>query len=134
GEKLERHFGTPQDIEWAMDRAGKLWLVQSRDITTLYPLPPDLPDPETDLRVLFSANVAQGVFQPFTPMGLQTFRLLSSAFATLLGAPPRDVDAGADVPVIRDSGLRLWIDITEALRDPATRELPRRALSVMEAR
>jgi len=74
GEKLERHFGTPQDIEWAMDRAGKLWLVQSRDITTLYPLPPDLPDPETDLRVLFSANVAQGVFQPITPMGLQTRR------------------------------------------------------------
>src|SRR5207249_10898119 len=56
GEKLERHFGTPQDIEWAMDRAGKLWLVQSRDITTLYPLPPDLPDPETDLRVLFRSE------------------------------------------------------------------------------
>ena len=132
GEKLERHFGTPQDIEWAMDRAGKLWLVQSRDITTLYPLPPDLPDPETDLRVLFSANVAQGVFQPITPMGLQTFRLLSSAFASLVATAPADPDAG--VPVIRESGMRLWIDVTEALRDRAARELPIRALSVMEAR
>src|SRR5207245_4229196 len=37
-------------------------------------------------------------------------------------------------PVLRDSGLRLWIDVTEALRDRATRELPLRALSVMEAR
>jgi pyruvate,water dikinase len=28
-------FGGPQDIEWAYDRAGKLWLLQSRPITTL---------------------------------------------------------------------------------------------------
>ena len=130
--RVERHYGTPQDIEWAIDRSGKIWLVQSRAITTLYPLPANLPDPDVDLRVLFSANVAQGVFQPITPMGLQTFRLLSSAFATLLGRPPADPDAG--VAVVRESGMRLWIDVTAALRDPATRELPGRALSVMEAR
>ena len=123
GASVEARFGRPQDIEWAIDGAGKVWLVQSRDITTLYPLPPGLPDPDTDLRVLFSANVAQGVFQPITPMGLQTFRLLSSAFASLVATAPRDPDAG--VPVVRESGLRLWIDITEALRDPATREEPR---------
>ena len=28
-------LGGPQDIEWAFDRAGKLWLLQSRPITTL---------------------------------------------------------------------------------------------------
>jgi phosphohistidine swiveling domain-containing protein len=132
GEKVEAHFGTPQDIEWAIDRAGTLWLVQSRDITTLYPLPPGLPDPDAELRVLFSANVAQGVFQPMTPIGLQTFRLLSSAFASLVATAPADPDAG--VPVIRDSGMRLWIDITEALRDRAGRELVMRPLAVMEAR
>src|SRR5947208_14860118 len=72
GARIGEHFGRPQDIEWAIDRAGKLWIVQSRDITTLYPLPPNAPDDENDLRVYFSANVAQGVFDPFTPMGLQT--------------------------------------------------------------
>lgn len=29
----ERVFGGPQDVEWAFDRAGKLWLLQSRPVT-----------------------------------------------------------------------------------------------------
>ena len=131
GDRIERHFGRPQDIEWAVD-AERLWIVQSRDITTLYPLPAGLPDADRDMRVFLSANVAQGVFQPLTPMGLQTFRLLSTAFATAVGRPPQDVDAGASI--LKDSGLRLWIDLTPAIRNSATREIPVRALSVMEAR
>jgi phosphohistidine swiveling domain-containing protein len=132
GARIETHYGRPQDIEWAIDRAGALWIVQSRDITTLYPLPSDLPDPEIDLRVLFSANVAQGLFQPFTPMGLQTFRLIGSAFAGIVGKPPADPEAG--VPTTKTSGLRLWIDITPLVRDGAARHLAERVLSVMEAR
>jgi rifampicin phosphotransferase len=31
--RIERHFGRPQDIEWAMDGNGQLWIVQSRPIT-----------------------------------------------------------------------------------------------------
>jgi pyruvate, water dikinase len=31
---VEKHFGVPQDIEWALE-AGHLWLVQARPITTL---------------------------------------------------------------------------------------------------
>jgi phosphohistidine swiveling domain-containing protein len=34
--ELQAHFGTPQDIEWALDRAGKLWLLQSRPITRIH--------------------------------------------------------------------------------------------------
>lgn len=30
--KLEDHFGCPLDIEWALDEAGKLWIVQSRPL------------------------------------------------------------------------------------------------------
>ncbi|WP_368074306.1 PEP/pyruvate-binding domain-containing protein [Arthrobacter sp. 24S4-2] len=37
GSRVERHYGAPQDIEWAIDGADKLWLTQSRPITTLYP-------------------------------------------------------------------------------------------------
>jgi pyruvate,water dikinase len=32
--RVERHYGYPQDIEWAIDDGG-IWLVQSRPITTL---------------------------------------------------------------------------------------------------
>src|SRR5581483_783330 len=31
---VERHYGSPQDVEWAL-AAGRTWLVQSRPITTL---------------------------------------------------------------------------------------------------
>ena len=43
GERLQRLTGAPQDIEWAFDRDGLLWLLQSRAITTLFPLPRDAP-------------------------------------------------------------------------------------------
>jgi pyruvate,water dikinase len=33
GQRLERHFGKPQDIEWAID--DRLYLLQSRPVTTL---------------------------------------------------------------------------------------------------
>lgn len=33
-EKIEHHYGSPQDIEWAL-ADGRLWVVQSRPITTL---------------------------------------------------------------------------------------------------
>src|SRR5436309_1639134 len=132
GARIEEHFGRPQDIEWAIDRAGKLWIVQSRDITTLYPLPPNAPEDDEDLRVYFSANVAQGVFDPFTPMGLQTFRLLSSGFAAAIRRPVRDPAAGA--PLYAEAAMRVFIDVTRVLRDPFARELPGRVMSAMEFR
>jgi pyruvate,water dikinase len=33
GRKIERHYGRPQDIEWAFDKAGRLLLLQSRPET-----------------------------------------------------------------------------------------------------
>ena len=38
GDRVQRLFGTPQDVEWVIDAAGRIWLTQSRPITTLYPL------------------------------------------------------------------------------------------------
>ena len=34
GEIIEDHYGTPQDVEWAIER-GKVYIVQSRPITTI---------------------------------------------------------------------------------------------------
>ena len=33
--ELQAYFGTPQDIEWALDQAGQLWILQSRPITRI---------------------------------------------------------------------------------------------------
>ena len=133
GRRVAAHFETPQDIEFAVDRGGKLWLVQSRPITTLYPLPYGAPDPSRELLVYLSANVAQGMFEPFTPMGVQTFRLMSSGFAAALGHPVADPLAGASNPV-NDPTNRLWIDVTPLLRNSLARSLPERVTGFMEAR
>ncbi len=33
--ELQAHFGVPQDIEWALERGGELWILQSRPITRI---------------------------------------------------------------------------------------------------
>lgn len=35
GKRIARHFGSPQDVEWAIDPAGKLFVLQSRPVTGL---------------------------------------------------------------------------------------------------
>lgn len=35
GKSIEEHYKSPQDIEWAIDKQGKIWILQSRPITTL---------------------------------------------------------------------------------------------------
>ena len=47
------HFGCPQDIEWAIED-GKLYLLQSRPITTLQ----HVPDPSLPLTVWDNSNIA----------------------------------------------------------------------------
>ncbi|MFX0094494.1 MAG: PEP/pyruvate-binding domain-containing protein, partial [Candidatus Hodarchaeota archaeon] len=39
GRKIERHFGVPQDIEWAIDEENKIHILQSRPITSLTSIP-----------------------------------------------------------------------------------------------
>src|ERR1039458_4849010 len=34
--RIEEHYGSPQDTEWAFDPDGTLWMLQSRPITTLH--------------------------------------------------------------------------------------------------
>lgn len=40
GQRIEQHYGAPQDTEWAFDEVGALWMLQSRPITTLQKHPP----------------------------------------------------------------------------------------------
>ncbi|HLV58615.1 MAG TPA: PEP/pyruvate-binding domain-containing protein [Natronosporangium sp.] len=128
GAKVEDHYGAPQDTEWAIDTGGRLWLTQSRPITTLYPLP----EGGDGLRVYMSVNVAQGVMGPITPLGIAAIRLLAAGAAGAFGRPPADPRQGP--PVLAEAGHRLWIDITTPLRSRAGRAILPRVLQVGEAR
>ena len=132
GTRVEAHYGAPQDVEWALDGNGHLWLTQARPITTLYPLPAGAPSTDEDLRVYFSANVAQGIYRPFTPMGVAAFRLAASSFATFLKLPPRDVLAGPTIA--HEAASRIFFDITPALRSTIGRQLGLGVVGIMEAR
>ena len=129
GEAVEQHFGTPQDIEFAFDADRKLWVVQARPITTLYPLPADVPP---ELRVYFSANVFQGYFSPFTPMGTQFFQLLGTSVTRAFGGEVKDSAGGPDLLV--DAGMRLFVDITAVLRNPFGRRVFETISAAGEAR
>ncbi len=132
GAQVEAHYGVPQDTEWAIDPSGRLWLVQARPITTLFPLPASAPQTDDVLRVYFSINVVQGVYRPFTPMGVQAFRLIASAVATFIGFPPRDPLIGPTAFI--EAGQRLFVDVTPVLRSSFGRRLLGRILGAMEAR
>ncbi|HYJ49095.1 MAG TPA: PEP/pyruvate-binding domain-containing protein, partial [Microbacterium sp.] len=95
GEQVEAAFGSPQDIEWAMDADGHVWLTQSRPITTLYPIPVRAtPLSADDTRVYFCISLAQGLHRPITPMGVAAFRVVGSGFLDLVGRRPERIVDG----------------------------------------
>jgi pyruvate,water dikinase len=114
GAQVETHFGIPQDIEWAFDTTGQLWLLQARPITTLFPLPPDAPATDDALRIYLCFTVQQGTYQPFTPIGISAMRVLASAIVTFLGFPPRDALQGPHF--VTEAASRIFLDVTGALR------------------
>lgn len=130
GRRVERHFGAPQDIEWALDAAGTLWLTQSRPITTLYPLPAA---PDAAPRAYVCVSLAQGLTRPITPMGIAAFRLMASCAAEVVFGV-RVPDPLAGPLVFAEAGGRAFVDVTPVLRSRVGRTLVPRILDVMEAR
>ncbi|RKR85980.1 pyruvate,water dikinase [Micromonospora pisi] len=110
GERLQDHFGCPQDVEWAIDAQGTLWLLQSRPITTLFPLPPatDRPLP----RVYLEFGHVQGMRQPVTPMGMSSLRALIVAMTAAIGLRVDIVDIGG----------RLYGDLSDLARHKSARK------------
>ncbi|MET0233310.1 MAG: PEP/pyruvate-binding domain-containing protein [Kibdelosporangium sp.] len=130
GSRVEKHYGSPQDTEWAIDADGTLWLTQSRPITTLYPLP-DVSTP--DIRAYFSFSVAQGLYRPITPAGMAVFRLLATSISQeIIGSHVADPLAGP--PAVAEAGGRVYLDATVSVRTAAGRLLMPKVLGVMEAR
>ncbi|MCX7921851.1 MAG: phosphoenolpyruvate synthase, partial [Clostridia bacterium] len=121
GRKIEEHFGCAQDIEWCLARghssdpeAGQsgevspltLFIVQSRPITTLYPIP-EANDQENHVYV--SVSHQQMMTDPIKPLGLSFFLLTTNA-------------------PMRKAGGRLFVDVTHMLASPDSRKMVLNAL------
>jgi phosphohistidine swiveling domain-containing protein len=135
GNKAEAHYGAPQDTEWALDGDGKVWLTQSRPITTLYPLPEKAPErrsPGEELRVYLCFSLAQGLTRPLTPMGLAALRRIGSSVAAAAGFDVPDPRSGP--PPYVEAGQRIFIDLTAAARSTVGRRIIPNVFDVMEAR
>ncbi|TAI30234.1 phosphoenolpyruvate synthase [Bacillus velezensis] len=100
GRQIEAHFGQPQDIEWCFDR-DTFYIVQSRPITTLYPVP-EANDQEN--HVYISVGHQQMMTDPIKPLGLSFFLLTTAA-------------------PMRKAGGRLFVDVTHQLASPTIREV-----------
>jgi pyruvate,water dikinase len=112
GRQIERHFGQPQDIEWCLVE-DDFHIVQSRPITTLYPIPEA---EDEGNHVYVSVGHQQMMTDPMKPLGLSLFQ--SGHMVTAGGRPFVDVtkqlttQAGRDVllnvlgrsdPLIKDA-------------------------------
>jgi pyruvate,water dikinase len=126
GTRAAKLLRAPQDIEWAFAN-GKLWILQSRPITSLYPLPEGVP-PEP-LQVFFSAGAVQGMLDPFTPLGQDVLRVeLTTSIARRFGA---DIEPDRYGPIVVAGG-RLFVNVTRPLRRTFAREGIRAVLPLVE--
>ena len=129
GVRIEDALGSPQDIEFAIDRDNHVAIVQSRPITTLYPLPAD----GLDDAVYFSVSVAQGYFDPITPMGNEAFLAIGRQVVAVFARGDAAAPVTPRSPLVV-AGLRPFVDVTPVLRDQLGREVLERMASIAEAR
>ncbi|MBU7006577.1 phosphoenolpyruvate synthase [Phosphitispora fastidiosa] len=99
GRKIEAYFGSPQDIEWCLDE-HTFYIVQSRPITTLYPVP-DVNDGKN--RVYISFGHQQMMTEPIKPLGMSMYQIFLKDHT------------------LRQAGGRLFYDFTHDLASRAGR-------------
>jgi phosphoenolpyruvate synthase/pyruvate phosphate dikinase len=98
GRRIEAHFGRPQDVEWCLVD-DDFQIVQSRPITTLFPIPPA---DDRENHVYVSVGHQQMMTDPMKPLGLSMWQLTT--------ARP-----------MSEAGGRLFVDVTRMLTSPASR-------------
>jgi len=74
GRMIEEHFACPQDIEWCWGN-DTFYIVQSRPITTLYPIPEGK---DKENHVYLSVGHQQMMTDPIKPLGMSLMQLISS--------------------------------------------------------
>jgi pyruvate,water dikinase len=100
GRTIEEHFGSPQDIEWCLVDET-FYIVQSRPITTLYPIP-EANDQENHVYV--SVGHQQMMTDAMKPLGISIWQLTAAR------------------PMFTAGG-RLFVDVTPDLASPAGRNI-----------
>jgi pyruvate,water dikinase len=105
GRRVEAHYGCPQDIEWCV--AGpEIYLVQSRPITSLYPLP-EPPPPGDGLHAYLSFNHVQVMLEAMPPLARSVLRTI---------IPFGKGRRSAESTLVASAGGRLFIDVTDVMR------------------
>ncbi|MCB9762781.1 MAG: phosphoenolpyruvate synthase [Alphaproteobacteria bacterium] len=123
GARIEAHYKSPQDIEWCLDDEG-LKVVQSRPITSLFPVPTPAP---TDglLHAYMSFGHLQVMTDPISPMGRSIWRRMAPFGRTR--------DQAIESPWVAEAGGRVYMDASPMLLRGPTRAILRRILSNAEA-
>lgn len=124
GQRIQKEYGAPQDIEWAFAN-GKLYLLQARGITSLFPVPKVSFDP---LLVWVSFGAVQGLVGPITPIGQDTIQQVMAGGGRLFNVKlkPEEMD------VFTVAGERVWIKFSDVMRNPLGKRLFREALGFIE--
>ena len=125
GHRVAAEYNFPQDIEWAW-ADGRLYVLQSRPVTALFPLP-DWVRPE-EFKVFFSFSTVQGVMGPMTPLGQDCMRVLFAGVAGLVGYPTTFDTQTA----ITAAGERLWLNLTPLVQNTIGRKIISTALNLLE--
>jgi rifampicin phosphotransferase len=90
--RAEKHFGAPQDIEWAI-AGGQLYLLQSRPITSLA----GQADPDGERVIWDNSNIAEsynGVTTPLTfSFARRAYEEVYREFCRMLGVPAAKIEA-----------------------------------------
>jgi phosphohistidine swiveling domain-containing protein len=110
GAKVQEEYGIPQDIEWAFTD-GELTLLQSRPITSLYPVPEVSFDP---LIVWLSLGSIQGMVGPMTPLGRDVLQYLAAGAGSMFNL---ELDP-EELKIFQSSGERIWVRISDLIRHP----------------
>jgi len=108
GRNTANLYGEPQDIEWAF-AGGSLYLLQSRPITSLFPLPARVDGGA--LKVYVFLGAIQGVLSPFTALGMDMLRGMFSGIARIFSSNATLYDQR----ILYSAAGRPWIDSTAAL-------------------
>jgi rifampicin phosphotransferase len=124
GGQIQIEYNFPQDIEWAL-ADGKLYILQSRAITSLFPVPEVSLDP---LIVWFSFGAVQGLVGPMTPIGIDVGRHIFAGAGKMFGAQIKANQEKVLVP----AGERLWIRISDVVRHPVGNRIIGGALNFIE--
>ncbi len=106
GLRIERHYGSPQDVEWCLEK-GELFVVQSRPITTLFPLPEPKPS-DGAVHVYISENHIQGMTDGIPPLARSMLKAIYP-----FGKDPKDP---TQTRYLVEAGARCFHDVTDVLR------------------